>query len=70
MKPRVLAAIDRLADETGADGFTVVRASRHLIVIFHYADGDVRQVLSATPSDHNAYRNRRAELRRAIRKVG
>lgn len=67
MKARVAQDLDRIAFAVGATGWTLVRASKHLIVDWQFADATVRQVMSATASDQRARRNVEAEIRKALR---
>lgn len=69
MQPRLIQEIDALADHYGATSWAVVRSRAHILVEFAFADGTVRQTISATPSDQRAVRNRRAELGRAVREL-
>lgn len=68
MKPALIHEIDRLADWIGADGWMLVRSRRHVIVEFITDTGPVRQTFSLSPSDQRAQLNRRASLRRAMRR--
>lgn len=64
MKYRMTQEIDRLADNVGASGWSLIRENRHLILDFYFGDGTVRQVMAATGSDKRMPRNARAQLRR------
>jgi len=65
MKLKVTQEINRLAAEVGADSWTLIRESKHLVIDFHFADRTVRQVLAATPaSGSRGRKNESAWLRR------
>lgn len=65
MKPRVTQEINRLAAEVGADGWTLVRENKHLVIDFKFGDRVVRQVVAATPASGSRGRmNEAAWLKR------
>ncbi|MBB6304480.1 hypothetical protein GGE67_005126 [Rhizobium leucaenae] len=67
MKQRVRAEIDTIAEQVGADCWTIIREGKHLIVDFKFGDRVIRQVMAATPSGPRARQNEAAWLRRAVR---
>lgn len=67
MKRTVILEIKELAAEAGADGWTLVREGKHLVIDFQFKDRLVRQVVAATPSGPSARRNEAAWLRRQVR---
>jgi hypothetical protein len=69
MKSRTVRDLDKLAASIGASGWTLIRERRHLLVDFHFADGPVRQVMSATPGDRRAAANVAAGVRRSVRSI-
>ncbi|MBN7763656.1 hypothetical protein JYP52_21180 [Nitratireductor aquibiodomus] len=69
MKRDLYRHLDRLAAETGASGWTLVRAGRHAIVDFAYEDYSIRQVLPLTPGNNRSRVNARAWLRRAVGRI-
>jgi hypothetical protein len=64
MKLAVAREIKSIAEEAGADGWVLVRESKHLIIDFRFGPRLFRQVLAATPSGARARRNEVAWLKR------
>lgn len=69
MKARAVRDVNVVADTVGADGWTLVRECRHLLIEFHFGDRAVRQVVANTASDRRARANVESELRRALRSL-
>ena len=65
MKLKVIQEINQLAAEVGADSWTLIRESKHLVIDFKFGDRTVRQVMAATPaSGSRGRRNEAAWLKR------
>lgn len=67
MKAKAIRDVAMIAEDAGADGWTLVRECRHLVIEFRFGDRTVRQVMAATASDRRARANVIAELRKALR---
>ena len=68
MKRAVAIEINKVANDTGASGWTLVREGKHLVVDFQFGSRIVRQVVAATPSGPRSRRNEAAWLRRQARR--
>lgn len=64
MKLAVAREIKSIAQEAGADGWELVRESKHLVIDWRFGDRLIRQVIAATPSGSRARRNEVAWLKR------
>ncbi len=67
MKAKTARELNAMADRLGADGWTLVRACKHLIVDWQFADKTVRQVMANSASDRRAMANIEAGIRKAMR---
>jgi hypothetical protein len=67
MKARTVRDLNALAAKLGADGWTLVRAARHLVIDWHFGDRTVRQTMANSPSDQRAVANIESAVRRARR---
>lgn len=67
MKARAVRDVNVIADTVGADGWTLVRECRHLLIEFRFGDRAVRQVMANTASDRRARANVEPKLRKALR---
>ena len=67
MKAKAIREVNVIADSVGADGWTLVRECRHLVIEFRFGQRAVRQVMANTASDRRARANVAAELRKALR---
>lgn len=67
MKAKTVRDINVIAEAVGADGWTLVRECKHLLVEFRFGDRAVRQVMANTASDRRARANVEAELRKALK---
>ena len=67
MKAKAIRDVNVIAAACGADGWTLVRECRHLLIEFRFGDRAVRQVMANTASDRRARANVESELRKALR---
>lgn len=67
MKAKAIRDVNVIATACGADGWTLVRECRHLLIEFRFGGCAVRQVMANSASDQRARANVEAELRKALR---
>jgi hypothetical protein len=67
VKARTARDLNIIAASCGADGWTLIRECKHLVVDFRFGEHRVRQIMSATASDRRACRNVGSEIRKAMR---
>lgn len=67
MKARAVRDLNILAEKIGANGWTLIREAKHLIVDWHFEGQTVRQVMAATAGDRRAAANIESAVRRARR---
>jgi hypothetical protein len=67
MKAKTVRELNAMAGRLGAEGWTLVRAAKHLIVDWNFADGTVRQVMANSASDRRSLANIESSVRRSRR---